>query len=570
MSGPGLAQMVIGEDRPCTRRLKAMTLLGELIEPHRDHVSRCVRCVPLLLALGSWGVEGCGGEPARLDDGGRTDAGSTTRPPRTDAGAQVAPDPDSGGMPARRVEGRELVPLRMTLTTSGGSGADGGSVRTVEQISGLPRGARFDATSQTLLWIPQLGQTGEHEVWVRTAPASGKAEDEATSNDVPLILSIAPAKAEHLMGGPPRSYATGDVGFVFIHGKADEDMCEDPKDVEDYWGNGPDLLAGAPEHRTLACYDGRKAVADTAEGVAKQILSAPCGRYDKCIVVAHSMGGLMITHMLTHVRAPEESDAEPELFRHNALFRAVRERVLFVISIASSSGGSRAADIVIDAEDRGPIQRLGGEISRVFGQYNGSTENLVVKRATRVVAPLQEDPGVPFFMIAGYSVRILDGASGLSLDLVGALLDDEETAELFNGATELGLLDALVDFHSRSDGLVSFRSACGIASDSGTAGPGHDSELEKQFEYCYASAKRPNHYLWFLINLNHFLIREPTDRCQDKDNRCRVHVPSAEHGGLVHDPSLDGMDTQTVIKTKLAPREDDDATLRPVDVKLEL
>lgn len=85
----------------------------------------------------------------------------------------------------------------------------------------------------------------------------------------------------------------------------------------------------------------------------------------------HSMGGLMLEHMFTHIRAPSSKDREPDFYKHRDLYAQVHKKVLFVVAVASAAGGSKVADII-------------------------------------------EDPGAPFFMVAGYSSNMLGGIQYLT------------------------------------------------------------------------------------------------------------------------------------------------------------
>src|SRR5690606_14855111 len=90
------------------------------------------------------------------------------------------------------------------------------------------------------------------------------------------------------------------------------------------WKKTADILSPDPAHRTAVCYDGRDRVEAQAGHVARQIAAASCGQFQKCIVLAHSMGGLMMEYILHNAR--DDSAAED-----HQLFAQIKKRILFII-----------------------------------------------------------------------------------------------------------------------------------------------------------------------------------------------------------------------------------------------
>jgi hypothetical protein len=395
-------------------------------------------------------------------------------------------------------------------------------------VSGLPAGAVFDQKSNSLRWIPQKGQAG-----VYTIPGN--------QANVQLTVS-SPAS---LNQGPPSTYPDGTVGFVYVHGLSQENYCLNPGDLAAYWGLTPQLLSPAPGSSTLSCYDGTRPVEESALIVAQQIMQASCGTHNKCVIVAHSMGNLVMEFILTHARAATAADPEPALFANAALFQQVKSRVIFVISLASAAGGSKIASILTDPGQSSTVQRYAGEFAAVMGQNSPATRSLAVARATTVLAPVNADPGVPFFMVGGFTAQTSNDYGGISAILGNIPLT------VYDGDLRYAALDPIVRFSARSDGMVDFRSACGVASVNQDDGPGYGAPLQSQLQYCVSAPKKPSHYLWFLSNLNHSVIATPWANCLNASNTCLSYFNNSSGSGLDFNPAYYGLSSVQVIRSKL-------------------
>lgn len=458
-------------------------------------------------------------------------------PDKSDSGDDETVDGQNGSS-GEPIQATELIPLAVKLGKLTVAATD------------LPPGARVDASEparKRLLWIPRLGQAGDYALDLR---------DEAGTSRRVLEIAVTPISEGALQAGPPAAYHDGDLGFVFVHGMTNYDLCSVPEEVRDYWGAGPELIAPSAEDRTLACYDGSRRVPETAPHVAQQILGAACGRYEVCVVVTHSMGGLMLEHIMT-------SASQGDAGEHNEIYRAVQQRTLFVISIASSAGGSEVASLG-EAARRTLLDGVIGGIADAYKVLTPAAADTAVDRATRVIAPMHIDPGTPFFMIPGFSPEVLPSTEeallgNLGLDFIRDLFDGDKLSDaaqhanerMFNGATELATLDLLTNFSSRSDGLVALRSACGVQSGNQEDGPGHTASLPQHLDYCFNAPKKPRHYVWFLSTLNHFLVREPTGLCSKSPEQCENYSPVPEARTFVADPALSGLSAVAVLRQKL-------------------
>lgn len=392
--------------------------------------------------------------------------------------------------------------------------------------AGIPLGARWDAIKQTLFWIPQKGQAGTYAV--RT---SGGA----------LLATLNVSPATGLQQGPPVRYHDGDIGFVYVHGLSPSNYCLKPQELVNYWGLTPALLSPHADLRTLSCYDGTRPVEESAIFVAQQILTAPCGPYGKCVVVAHSMGNLILEYILTHARPAQVGDPEPLLFASHALFAQVKAKLLFVISVASAAGGSKVASILNNSGGQDLLQTLAGTLFSLSGDKTPATLSLTTQRATTILAPVTADPGIPFFMVAGYTTQTTEEAGGV-------LSSVPQT--VYNADSRYAAIDSVVRFNARSDGMVDFRSACGVASLNEGDGPGYSAPLVYHFLYCQSAPRKPNHYLWFLSNLNHSLIAAPWSGCANAQNPCISWFPDAT-GALKYDPTFYAKSSIEVIRAKL-------------------
>ena len=395
----------------------------------------------------------------------------------------------------------------------------------------LPQGAIFNANAQTLYWLPQKGQAGTYKI---------------TAADGTRITLQVNASAG-LEQGPPATYQDGELGFVYVHGMSSENYCLHPVDLATYWGSTSTILSPKPNTGTVACYDGTRSVEDSALIVAQEILSAPCGTYNKCVVVSHSMGNLVMEYILTHSRAAISSDPEPALFAHAALFAQVKSRMLFVISVASAAGGSKAANILNDPLQASFIQGVVGAISDLLSPNTPAAMSLDVQRASTVLAPITADPGIPFFMVPGYTSQTVN-----EYGAIAALLGDTPST-VYNGDSRYAELDPVVQFHSRSDGMVDFRSACGIASSAVNDGPGYTAPVTSQFQYCLSSSRKPNHFLWFMTSLNHTLIATPWAGCSKSATACVSWFPNATGTTFQLDANFFYKSSIEIIRAKLFP-----------------
>ena len=453
----------------------------------------------------------------------------TTTPPTTTPPTTTPPTTTPHIVTAPRVAGRELQSL--TLTVPNGFSATATS---------LPRGAFFDSATHRLLWLPQKGQSGQYQVEL----------NDMQNNRIHIPIQLSPISEDILSLGPTDGVNDGDVGYVFVHGAGSVDRCVNHQDLANYWGEAPNLMKRSKGLSTVACYDGRQRIEYVAQQVAQQILDANCGTFHKCVVITHSMGGNVLEYILTHDRGPEGSDPEPALFSHPALYRSAKEKILEVISIASSAGGSRVADIVNDPGDNQAFQAVVGQISDWFGSDDDATRGLTTQRSSDLLAPYGWDPGIPFFMVPGYSVKTVreqDGDTiGLFNDLIGNI-----SLNVYQGNQDLASLDSIVQDNSRFDGLVDFRSSCGVASDNAHDGPGYGASLAAQLNYCYSAPKKHNHYVWFLSNLNHFLISAPWNGCHNSKNPCTTRDADLAHETFSENPSYIYLSAVEVIRAKL-------------------
>lgn len=411
--------------------------------------------------------------------------------------------------------------------------------------SGLPPGAKFDATTGLLLWLPKHGQAGTHDLEFRDSIGFVRLR---------LRLKIEPAPASILEGGPTDGAAHGDVGFVFIHGMGPVDRCADQAELAAYWESTPTVI-GRNGPVKVACYDARVAAEAAAIAVAQQIVDADCGALDRCILVAHSMGGLVAEFILTHDREARDEDPEPALFEKAELFARAKERVLSVIAIGSAAGGSRVAD-ALASQNSNSVSSWVGHAARVIGQGTEASKSVTTVRATQVLSPVTADPGVPIYLVPAYSVQTSWEWDPWFGGFLGGIIGSVPM-KVFQGDRYLAALDAIVLPNSRGDGLVEFRGACGVSSADPHAGPGYSAPLSAQLDYCAKSPKRPNRHLWFLSNINHMWVQTPWSNCGNSDNPCHTleYIPSTR--SLVRHQALDGKSAVHVIREKI------DANRRP-------
>jgi hypothetical protein len=395
----------------------------------------------------------------------------------------------------------------------------------VEFVNALPKGASFDSSTKTLYWLPQKGQAGSYNLDLKAGAAIGS-----------LKIDISAITEENLkIFGPPETFADGDVGYIFVHGAGSVDRCVDHVDLANYWGASIDVIAPDVANRTVVCYDGRRGAIEAANKVAEQISQAKCGRFNKCVIITHSMGGLAMEHLF--LNAPT-----------NAVYQSVKDRTILMVSIASASGGSKVADIVYS--DGGFPQEIMGGISRIFGANDASTGDLRVSVASHTIAPMTGNVGIPTFMVAGYSMKTLKEDRGIVLGFFDSVVDDVSPV-VFNSDRTLASLDSLTGFESRSDGLVDFRSACGVLSDDPNNGMGRSATTDQHFSYCYSAPKKLNHYPLFVTNMNHYVISTPYADCHKSDNLCTTRIPNPFANTMSVDVKYNGMSAVEVIRAKI-------------------
>jgi len=423
----------------------------------------------------------------------------------------------------------ELKPISLQLQTS----------KAIPSLDTLPPGALYDGNTQTLRWIPKKGQAGEYNFVLGV-----------TNNNVEhrLKVTVNSVSESQLRTGPFGIYKDGDVGYIFVHGAGDVDRCANSQDLEEYWGSSKNVIAPpgtAP--RQVVCYDGRKDAEESAAQVAQQILQADCGAYNRCIIITHSMGGLILNHILTHTRTANADDPKPILFDNRLLYQAVKNRALFVISLGSSAGGSKVANMVEHPEQYGIDQSVINFIKAQTGYGpSGYTRSNETNYATQVLAPITADPEVPFFMVAGFSPKIVDEYADSST------IDSNEFQKIFNNDYELTALDTIAQFKSRSDGLVSFRSACGVASSNVEDGPGRIATIDQQLQYCYQAPKKANFYPWFAINLNHYLLASADGyNCSNSTNACRAYFANSITHTMEYHSFFANKNAAEIIRSKL-------------------
>ena len=495
-----------------------------------------------LLAI-SFLLSACGGfSPSNSASPAATAATTgATPPPSSTPGTIIitipAPPDPSGGVTAppttvtvSTVTAREMQPIELQFTND---------FRIID--STLPAGSLYDSSLHQFLWLTKKGQAGSYMVQFT---ASGNR-----TVQVPIVITA--ISQDMLAKGPTDGYQDGDVGYVFVHGAGSVDRCVDTQNLADYWKNSPNIIGRKTGLSTLACYDGRNGAEYVAQSVAKQILNADCGRFKKCVIITHSMGGLVMEHILTHVRAAQASDPEPVLFQNAQLYQSVKDKTLTVISLASAAGGSRVADIVHNPGNKVVLQTVIGTISQWLGSDDDSTESVQVGRASDILAPYGWDPGVPIYMVPGYTQKTVaeqddDEIAAVFNDIVGNI-----SLNVYQGDQSLATLETIVQFEGRSDGLIDFRSGCGIASDKPHDGPGYHASLAIQMQYCFSAPHKPSHYVWFLSNLNHYLISTDWNKCHNSKNPCTISDPDAAHGTFSQNSSYRYLSAVEAIRAKL-------------------
>lgn len=449
----------------------------------------------------------------------------TRRPARgpDDPGAQPSDAPgETNDVVKVRIEALEMAPLEVRLPA--GLPIDS---------SRLPAGAIVDEETHELRWLPKRGQAGLVTI--------GLGDE---TRPIELEINVAALDEARLKAGPLDVYRDEDVGYVFVHGLTQRNECVDEGFALNYWSGASQVIAPLPALRTNVCYDSSRRVQDVVPSVARQIASAPCGRFDRCVVVVHSMGGLMLEHIL----------ATPAVELH----KKVKDRVLMVLALGSAAGGSESANIIVNPGAYPFPQNTLGQVLKSTAFKAEAVQDLTTARAA-ILAPITNDPGVPFFMIPGFSVQHLSAAA-----VGGVVRGDPVPATVFNGDGGLAAADALTGFTARSDGVISFRSGCGIASVNEKDGPGRAAVLADHLAYCFEGKKKPNHYVWFAMNLNHNLIKDDFGGCASEATPCEARFPNAAMTGFEVSSEFRLMNTPRIVRTLLTRGAEDHE--RVVDV----
>ncbi len=403
----------------------------------------------------------------------------------------------------------ETIPFSFPLPKEVGDGI-------TYQVTNAPSGAKLD--NGYLHWLPGRGQVG---LFTFNLDAM---EGEKVLSTKPYTIQVKQLPDDFLkFHGPAGVYDDADIGYIFVHGKTSTNLCTEPTGASSYWQGSEEIIAPNEQLRTLVCYDGTEAVENVAKKVAESIIAAPCGKYGKCIVITHSMGGLVMEHIFLH-SSPKDV-LRPALYKDHELYKKVKLKTAMTISIASAAGGSRAADMVLDLNGTGFLEKIeGSSMASDFQKDSASTESLTVAQSSAVLAPASLDPEVLFMMVPGYSPIVKMQFEGLLDIWLGE--QSEPDPLLFNGSIDYARVDSIVGFSSRSDGVIAFRSSCGIKSYYADDGPGHDEYLNDHVKYCVEEPKKDNHYVWFLSELHHNLVAWPVD-CVENNYRCNILKPSS-------------------------------------------
>jgi len=89
------------------------------------------------------------------------------------------------------------------------------------------------------------------------------------------------------------------------------------------------------------------------------------------------------------------------MYLYHDLYKQVRDRTLYVVSLASAAGGSKEADIADDPARHSILQAIEGTVAQWIGGRRQRDVNLTVRNASDIIAPMREDPKVPFFIDRG-------------------------------------------------------------------------------------------------------------------------------------------------------------------------
>jgi hypothetical protein len=90
-----------------------------------------------------------------------------------------------------------------------------------------------------------------------------------------------------------------------------------------------------------------------------------------------------------------------------------------------------------------------------------------------------------------------------------------------------------------------------VASDVEEEGPGRLVPREQHFSYCWNAKKKANHYVWFMSNLNHYLITGQPYNCRNTEAACVSLFPSAADGTFLIHRGYTGMHTMEVIRQRM-------------------
>ena len=82
-------------------------------------------------------------------------------------------------------------------------------------------------------------------------------------------------------------------------------------------------------------------------------------------------------------------------------------------------------------------------------------------------------------------------------------------------------------------------------------GNGYSAALATHLAYCYSAAKKPNHYVWFLSNLNHYLIQTPWAGCPNTTFPCMTWEPNSSAGTFSINSAYTNQSPVAVIRSKL-------------------
>jgi pimeloyl-ACP methyl ester carboxylesterase len=126
---------------------------------------------------------------------------------------------------------------------------------------------------------------------------SGRDSDVAILARVAALEAVAYARAGLLLGRNrriPRAARAGRLGVLFVHGVA-ADSSE--------FGPLVETLAGQADGFEAYEYRTGRPIAELIEGLLRHVREL-CRRYERVMVVGHSLGGLLLRAVLQHEAAP--------------------------------------------------------------------------------------------------------------------------------------------------------------------------------------------------------------------------------------------------------------------------